>query len=55
MDSTEIKQFYETYGDKIVDKRLNSPYPLRRHAHRMGYESIAKFVKAGETVLGRLV
>ena len=51
MDSTEIKQFYETYGDKIVDKRLNSPYPLRRHAHRMGYESIAKFVKAGETVL----
>jgi len=51
MDAAQIKDFYQTYGDRIVDKRLNSPYPLRRHAHRMGYESIAKFVKPGETVL----
>lgn len=51
MESKDIKSFYETYGDRIVDKRLNSPYPLRRHAHRMGYESFAKFVKPGETVL----
>lgn len=51
MDSSGIKGFYETYGDRIVEKRLNSPYPLRRHAHRMGYESIAKFVQPGETVL----
>jgi SAM-dependent methyltransferase len=51
MDSKQIKDFYETYGDRIVDKRLNSPYPLRRYAHRLGYESIAKHVKPGETVL----
>ncbi len=51
MESQDIKSFYETYGDRIVEKRLNSPYPLRRHAHRIGYESIAKFVKSGETVL----
>ena len=51
MQNEEIKNFYETYGDRIVEKRLNSPYALRRYAHRMGYESIAKFVKPGETVL----
>src|SRR5687768_1407068 len=51
MDSTSIKDFYQTYGDRIVDKRLNSPYPLRRYAHRMGYESIARLVKPGESVL----
>lgn len=51
MDASQIKDFYQTYGDRIVDKRLNSPYPLRRHAHRMGYESIARLVKPGETVL----
>src|SRR5204863_10122255 len=42
---------YETYGDRIVEKRRNSPYQHRRYAHRMGYESIAKFVKPGESVL----
>ena len=51
MDAKDIKQFYETYGDRIVEKRLDSPYPLRRHAHRLGYETIAKFVSPGETVL----
>lgn len=51
MDSSSIKGFYETYGDRIVEKRLDSPYPLRRYAHRMGYETIAKFVQPGETVL----
>ncbi len=51
MDSADIKNFYETYGDRIVEKRLNSPYPLRRYAHRQGYETIAKFVQPGETVL----
>lgn len=51
MDASQIKGFYETYGDRIVEKRLNSPYPLRRYAHRMGYETIAKFIQPGETVL----
>lgn len=51
MKDDDIKGFYETYSDKIVSKRLESPYPLRRYAHRLGYESIAKFVQPGETVL----
>jgi 2-polyprenyl-3-methyl-5-hydroxy-6-metoxy-1,4-benzoquinol methylase len=51
MDSAGIKDFYTTYADRIVAKRLDSPYPLRRHAHRMGYETIARLVKPGETVL----
>lgn len=51
MRSEDIKNFYETYGDEIVAKRLESPYPLRRYAHRTQYETIAKFVNPGETVL----
>lgn len=51
MEAGNVKRFYETYGDRIVEKRLESPYPLRRYAHRTGYESIAKFVRPGETVL----
>jgi 2-polyprenyl-3-methyl-5-hydroxy-6-metoxy-1,4-benzoquinol methylase len=51
MEKEAIKGFYETYGDRIVDKRLNSPYPLRRYAHRTGYETIAKMVKPGDRVL----
>jgi len=51
MDASQIKDFYQTYGDRIVEKRLESPYALRRYAHHMGYESIAKFVKPGESVL----
>jgi len=51
MKNEDIKGFYETYGDRIVEKRLESPYPLRRYAHHMGYASIAKLVKPGESVL----
>lgn len=51
MESEAIKSFYETYGDEIVAKRLESPYPLRRYAHRQGYETIARMVKPGERVL----
>lgn len=51
MESRDVKSFYETYGDRIVDKRLNSPYPLRRYAHRTGYASIARLIKPGESVL----
>jgi len=51
MRSDEVKNFYETYGDRIVAKRLESPYPLRRYAHRRGYETIAGLVKPGMTVL----
>lgn len=51
MQPDDIKRFYETYGDEIVAKRLESPYPLRSYAHRTQYETIAKIVKPGETVL----
>lgn len=51
MESKDIKNFYESYGDEIVAKRLESPYPLRRYAHQMGYETIAKFIKPGQKVL----
>jgi hypothetical protein len=51
MRSADIKNFYETYGDEIVAKRLESPYPLRSYAHRTQYETIANLVESGETVL----
>ena len=51
MESADIKRFYETYSDEIVAKRLESPYPLRRHAHREGYRTIQALVKPGQTVL----
>ncbi len=51
MESEAIKSFYETYGDEIVIKRLESPYPLRRYAHRKGYETIAAMIRPGERVL----
>jgi SAM-dependent methyltransferase len=51
MDAAQVKQFYETYGDEIVAKRFESPYPLRRHAHREGYRTIQALIKPGQTVL----
>ena len=51
MESADVKRFYETYSDEIVAKRLESPFPLRRHAHREGYRTISALVKPGQTVL----
>lgn len=51
MNSDQIKAFYQGYGDEIVAKRLESPYPLRRYAHRKGYESIQALVTPGTSVL----
>jgi ubiquinone/menaquinone biosynthesis C-methylase UbiE len=51
MQDADIKKFYETYGDEIVAKRLESGFPLRRYAHRTQYETIARLVKPGERVL----
>ncbi len=50
-NETEIKKFYTGYHDTIIEKRLRSPYPLRRYAHRKQYEGILKFVKPGMKVL----
>jgi 2-polyprenyl-3-methyl-5-hydroxy-6-metoxy-1,4-benzoquinol methylase len=51
MESNDIKKFYETYGDEIVAKRLESPFPLRSYAHQTQYATIAMLVGPGETVL----
>jgi len=46
-----IKDFYTTYGDRITEKRLNSPYKLRRYAHVAQYNSILAHVGSGMRVL----
>ncbi len=51
MKASEIKEFYESYSDEIVAKRLESPHPLRQYAHRTGYESIQALVPRGAKVL----
>ncbi len=51
MRAEDIKDFYETYADAIVAKRLESPYPLRRYAHHTQYETIARLVRPGQSVL----
>jgi SAM-dependent methyltransferase len=51
MHDEAIKSFYETYGDRIIEKRLDSEYPLRRYVHRTQYETITRLVKPGMKVL----
>lgn len=51
MESGDIKNFYESYGDRIIEKRLDSEYPLRRYVHRTQYETIARLIKPGMKVL----
>ncbi len=50
-NSEPIKAFYNQYHDNIRDKRANSPYILRRHAHTTQYEGILQFVQPGMRVL----
>jgi SAM-dependent methyltransferase len=50
-----VKSFYRRYHDAIQDKRLDSPYPLRRYVHRTlmdsTLESVRRFVKPGARIL----
>lgn len=46
-----IKTFYANYSDKIVEKRFNSPYKLRKYAHMQQYKTILKHIKPGMKVL----
>ena len=39
---TEIKDFYKSYADNIWEKRFNSPYPVRRYAHRTQYDFLLR-------------
>lgn len=51
MQSRDVKGFYREHSDEIIEKRLNSEYPLRRYAHIQQYESILQFVEKGMRVL----
>lgn len=51
MTNEEIKNFYEGYADKIQEKRLKSPYVLRRYLHEQTYLVSLKYIKPGQTVL----
>ena len=46
-----IQRFYDTYHDRIFDKRYNSPYWIRRYTHRQIHEQILRHVEAGQEVL----
>lgn len=50
-DAKRIKEFYASYHDRIADKRFNSPYWLRRYAHRTIYERNLNYVQPGQRVL----
>jgi 2-polyprenyl-3-methyl-5-hydroxy-6-metoxy-1,4-benzoquinol methylase len=51
MEDQEIKKFYSNYADKIQEKRLNSPYVLRRYLHEQTYFTNLKYIQAGQKVL----
>ena len=51
MTNEEIKKFYSDYADKIQEKRLNSPYILRRYMHEQTYLTNLKYIRAGQRVL----
>ncbi|HID62166.1 MAG TPA: class I SAM-dependent methyltransferase [Anaerolineae bacterium] len=39
-----VKGFYHTFHDRIYDKRLHSPYPLRRYVHQLNYAGIIQYI-----------
>ena len=51
----EVRSFYRQYHDAIGDKRLDSPYPLRRYVHRAlqssTAEAVREFVEPGSRIL----
>lgn len=49
--AADIKEFYREFGDKIHEKRLESPYPLRRAVHLDIYSSVLEHIRPGMTVL----
>ena len=49
--SAGIKTFYTDYHDCIAQKRYNSPYWLRRYAHRRTHEAFFDYLEPGQQVL----
>lgn len=45
------KEIYTALDDRILEKRLSSPYPIRRHSHAMQWQAFLDLVPAGATVL----
>lgn len=45
------KEIYTTLDDRIIEKRLSSPYPIRKHAHDMQWQAFVDRIPAGATVL----
>lgn len=45
------KEGYSNYHDEISEKRLHSPYPLRRYAHERQYGVVLSYVQPGMKVL----
>lgn len=45
------KEIYTTLDDRIIEKRLGSPFAIRRHAHDMQWKAFVDRVPAGATVL----
>jgi SAM-dependent methyltransferase len=51
MTNDEIKHFYEEYADRVQEKRLKSPYVLRRYLHEQTYFTNLKYIQSGQKVL----
>ncbi|MEQ1849561.1 MAG: class I SAM-dependent methyltransferase [Candidatus Peribacteraceae bacterium] len=49
--SERNKEIYTSLDDRIIEKRLSSPYPIRKHAHDMQWLAFVDRVPAGATVL----
>ena len=45
------KDIYTSLHDRIIDKRFQSPSPIRRHAHRTQYQVFVDLIPSGSTVL----
>lgn len=47
----ENKAIYRDLHDRIIEKRFQSPSPIRRHAHRRQYQMFVDLISPGSTVL----
>jgi ubiquinone/menaquinone biosynthesis C-methylase UbiE len=47
----ENKAIYNALHDTIIAKRFDSPFPIRRYAHRAQYDAVLENVPAGATVI----
>lgn len=48
---TDIKTFYESHSDQILNKRLHSEFSIRRYAHQSQYDAIMSHIDEGMTIL----